>query len=187
MSKPEPPVARKPVLLGPATRLNQALDLHPDVVDYVVSLHPHDFSRLHNPLMRKLMSPRITLGRVAEMAGVPLAEFLSRLTIITGVPHHADGGRPLPNSATDAPEWVELARDTDIPVVDLRPLDERLDADPMPPVMLAAKALPPGGVMVIHHKWEPRPFYDVWSQSGFEWFAEEVEPEQWNIWLRRVP
>ncbi len=44
------------------TRLNKALELHPQVLDYIVSLNPHDFRRLHNPLMRRLMSPRITLG-----------------------------------------------------------------------------------------------------------------------------
>ncbi len=40
------------------TRLNRALDLHPDVLEYVTLLNPHDFERLRNPLMRWLMPPR---------------------------------------------------------------------------------------------------------------------------------
>ena len=40
------------------TRLNRALDLHPDVLEYVTLLYPHDFERLRNPLMRWLMPPR---------------------------------------------------------------------------------------------------------------------------------
>ena len=54
-------------IINANTRLNKALDLHPQVLDYIVSLKPHDFQRLHNPLMRRFMSPRITLGRIAKM------------------------------------------------------------------------------------------------------------------------
>lgn len=43
--------------VGPNTRLKEALGLDPRVVDYIVSLNPHDFQRLRNPLMRRLMSP----------------------------------------------------------------------------------------------------------------------------------
>ena len=46
--------------IGPTTRLKEALDLDPRVAEYVISLNPHDFERLRNPLMRRLMAPRIT-------------------------------------------------------------------------------------------------------------------------------
>ena len=52
------------------TRLNRVLDSIPGALDYIVSLNPHDFGRLRNPVMRKYMSPRISLRRVAAMARV---------------------------------------------------------------------------------------------------------------------
>jgi len=71
--------------------------------------------------------------------------------------------------------------------VDLLAHDDALDADPLPPVMSAIKALPPGGVVLIKHRWEPRPFYDVWAKmSGLEWFAEQPAPDEWWIWVRRT-
>ncbi len=54
-----------------SSKLSKALRLHPDVLDYIVSLNPHDFKRLYNPLMRRMMPPRISLARVAEMTGTP--------------------------------------------------------------------------------------------------------------------
>jgi hypothetical protein len=53
--------------INAATRLAKALELHPSVLGYIVSLDPHDFSRLENPVMRKLMSPRISLERIATI------------------------------------------------------------------------------------------------------------------------
>jgi hypothetical protein len=35
------------------THLDKALDLDPKVVDYIVSLNPHDFERLRAPFMRR--------------------------------------------------------------------------------------------------------------------------------------
>jgi Domain of unknown function (DUF1858) len=89
------------------TRLNKALDLHPQVLDYIISLNPHDFQRLHNPLMRRLMSPRITLGRIAKMTHVPLAELLAHLAALSGANVEADVvEHDLPQSPAEPPRWV---------------------------------------------------------------------------------
>ncbi len=67
------------------------------------------------------------------------------------------------------------------------PLDDALDADPLPPVMRAIAALAPGEVLRFRHRWEPQPFYDLWTRLGsLEWFAEQIDPDQWWIWVRRV-
>ena len=175
--------------IGPKTRLKEALDLDPRVAEYVISLNPHDFERLRNPLMRRLMAPRITLSRVAAMAGLPQGELLTRIAELGGVgteSGHPD--RPLPQSPREAPPWVAGAATESTPTVDLLPLDDALDGDPMPPVIRAVKALAPGEVLLVKHRWEPQPFYDVWNRmGGLEWFAERVGDEEWRIWVRRVP
>jgi uncharacterized protein (DUF2249 family) len=54
--------------------------------------------------------------------------------------------------------------------------------------MRAVKALAPGEVLLVKHRWEPQPFYDVWSRMGdLEWFAERVGDEEWRIWVCRAP
>lgn len=175
--------------IGPKTRLKEALDLDPRVAEYVISLNPHDFERLRNPLMRRLMAPRITLSRVAAMAGVPQDELLERIARLGGVgTESGHPEQPLPQSPREAPPWVAGTATGDTPTVDLLPLDDALDGDPMLPVMRAVKALAPGEVLLVKHRWEPQPFYDLWSRmGGLEWFAERVGDEEWRIWVRRVP
>jgi hypothetical protein len=171
------------------TRLNKALDLHPQVLDYIVSLHPHDFQRLHNPFMRRLMSPRITLGRIAAMTAVPLDELLTHIATLSRATVEADVvEQDLPHSPAEPPMWVVAAQPEAVTEVNLLPLDATLDADPMLPVMRAVKALTPGAVLCIRHQWEPQPFYDIWSKmGGIEWYAIEETPTEWHIWVRRTP
>ncbi len=174
--------------IGPNTRLKEALDLDPRVVDYIVSLNPHDFQRLRKPLMRRLMSPRITLSRVATMAGVPVGELLEGVAALGGVAVKDERReQPLPQSPEEEPPWVSETNPANVRTVDLLPLDDALDADPMLPVMREIKALSPGEVLLIKHRWEPQPFYDVWTKMGnLEWFAEQVGDDEWWILVRRI-
>jgi hypothetical protein len=176
------------VNVTPETRLKEALDLNPEVVDYVVSLNPHDFGRLRNPVMRRLMASRITLGRVAVMAGVPVRDLLQNVAELGGVEVGETGeGRPLPRSPRERPRWMGGVGPESVPVVDLLPLDDALDGDPMPCVVRGVKSLAPGEVLLIRHRWEPQPFYDVWTKMGsLEWFAERASGSEWWIWVRRV-
>lgn len=58
----------------------------------------------------------------------------------------------------------------------------------MIPVMREVKALPAGEVLLVKHRWEPQPFYDVWTKmGGLEWFAEQIRGDEWRIWVRRLP
>ena len=170
------------------TRLSTVLDLGPQILEYIIALNPHDFARLRTPLMRQLMPPCITLGRIAVMVGVPIEMLLTDIAALGDVPVAPPSApsAPLPQSPEQRPAWVVAAAERGVAVVDLLPLDESLDADPMPPVMDAIRALAPGETFRFQHKWEPQPFYDVWRKlGGLEWFAEQRGPDEWWIWVRR--
>ena len=174
------------VTLKPSTRLSKALELHPDVLEYIVSLQPHEFERLRHPIMRKLMPPRISLERVAAIAKIPVRALLEQLGKLTGANVEIVGEITLPQSSKIRPAWLENIDPNSCLSVNLLPLDELLGADPMPPVMLEVKKLRSGQVLVVQHKWEPQPFYDVWSKMpGLEWFAEQVGDDEWRIWLHK--
>ena len=174
------------------SRLSKALALHDDVLDYVISLNPHDFNRLRNPLMRRLMPPRITLRRIARMGATPLAELLLRiheaahlsLTDADRACLDAIQEEPLAANPESTPQWT---RDEPARIIDLLEGDERLDADPMHPISVAVKAAAPGEVLLLKHKWEPQPLYDIWIKTGVEHFAWQLGPEEWWIYLRKRP
>lgn len=145
------------MIINAETRLNRVLDLDPAIVDYVVSLNPHDFARLHHLLMRRLMSPRITLRRVAQMVGLPVDELVQRIAELGHVAVEPTAHtEPLPQTPAARPARV-TADPRALVEVDLLPLDDALDADPLPPVMTAIKTLTPGAVLRFKHRWSHSP------------------------------
>ncbi|HEX4998119.1 MAG TPA: DUF2249 domain-containing protein [Terriglobia bacterium] len=171
------------------TRLNKALEMDPRVLGYIVSLNPGEFQRLHNPFMRRLMSPRISLGRIATMTHTPIAELLATVSALTGAAiEEGISEGILARSPKEPPAWVMDTHPDTVKEVNLLPMDQSLDQDPMVPVAMAVKTLAPGGVICIRHRWEPQPLYDVWAKmDGIEWYAAEISPDEWNIWVRRAP
>ena len=70
--------------------------------------------------------------------------------------------------------------------VDLLAGDERLDTDPFVPLFPALKRMQVGQVLLLKHKWEPQPLYDVWLKLGIEHFALQKSPDEWWIYLRKT-
>ncbi|MCP5098525.1 MAG: DUF1858 domain-containing protein [Chloroflexi bacterium] len=174
--------------LNPNSKLSKALALHPDVLPYIISLNPHDFERLTNPLMQKLMPPRITLIRLATMVNLPVDELIKSIYaaahVDTSLPNSIETQHDtLPRNPTRPPEWTFQEV---ICVVDLLEGDERLDIDPFVPLFPALKRVEVGDVLLMKHKWEPQPLYDVWLKLGIDYYSVQKSPDEWWIYLRKT-
>lgn len=178
-----------PILTGD-TRLSVVLDAVPCALEYIVSLRPHDFERLHHPFMRKYMPPRISLARVAAMAGIPAEKLLRDLRVLAGQDALGEVVCPttasLPQSPCDPPPWMRGIEWKSLRCVDVLPIDNAL-GDPFPPISVAVKRMQPGEVIVLLHRWEPQPLYDIWQKMGIEWFSERVKGDEWHVFLFKPP
>ena len=180
--------------ITPLTKLSRLFKLAPDTLEYIISLNPHDFARLRNPLMFKLMPPRITLARVARMTGTPLVEMLRRIYGIAGIalgdeelaelvtlsaehdPHNLPANPPSP------PNWVTPNVSA---IVDLPEADDRLDTDPFVPLFPVIKHSKPGDVILLKHRWEPQPLYDVWKKLDIDYYAVPHSADEWWVYLHK--
>ncbi len=172
------------------TRLSEALAASPDVLEYVISLNRHDFERLRNPLLQKVMPPRISLSRVAAIAKVSEKEFLAKLNELAGLNVDDDdeifdsAKEVLPQSPAEKPAWMLNVDADSIVWVDVTAIDDK-QGDPMPPINIAINTSQPGNVIGIRHRWEPQPFYDIWHSRGFEFWSEQIAHNLWQIYVRR--
>ncbi len=177
------PVPEK--LIDRDTRLSQVLDSVPGALEYVIGLNPHDFNRLRNPVLRRYMANRISLGRVAAMTAVPEDEVVGQLRALAGQPDTPTlAAGVLPESSEEAPSWMADVDYDAIRVVDLFQVDA-VEGDPFPAISLAVRQLGPGEVLVIRHHWDPQPLYDIWSKMGMQWWAQQVGPDEWHVFVRR--
>jgi hypothetical protein len=88
------------------TRLSEAIKDRPAILDYIISLNPHDFERLRSPVLNKVMPPRITLRRLAAMVGIPESDFVASINELAGIA--AESGepsisKPVPKRAEELP------------------------------------------------------------------------------------
>lgn len=168
------------------TRLSVALAAHPDVLEYIISLNPHDFERLRNPLMQKVMPARITLGRIAAMVGMPETELVNKIHEIAGVTDAVSSDEieheELPHVPKEKPAWMIDCNTNAIQWVDVTPLDAHL-GDPMPPINIAVNTSKPGDIIGIKHMWEPQPLFDIWHARGFEFWTEQIDPDLWHVYV----
>lgn len=180
--------AELPLLTGD-TRLSVVLDAVPGALEWVVALRPHDFERLHNPFMRRYMPARISLRRVARMAEVPEAQLLRGLRALAG---QSAPEKPLaapeilPQSPPEPPFWMDEIEADSVRRVDVRPIDDVL-GDPFPPISIAIKRMSPGEVIVLLHRWEPQPLYDIWAQMNIEWFSRQKAANEWHVFIHKPP
>jgi rhodanese-related sulfurtransferase len=178
-------------IVSGGTRLSVALEAIPGALDYIISLNPHDFSRLQNPFMRKYMSPRISLRRVAAMAQIPEEQLLRELATLGGAGaeysrHQTTGASELAQSPAAPPKWMQGIEVAALHQVNVLPIDDVL-GDPFIPISIAFKRLLPGGVLLLRHRWEPQPLYDIWQKIGLEWFSRQVAENEWHVFIHKPP
>jgi len=170
--------------LEPQHKLSKALALHPDVLPYIISLNPHDFERLNNPMMRQLLPQRITLARLAVMIDKPIGDLIDDIYTAAGMKTTAtiDPSPSLPVNPVEPPDW--FTEDV-VTVIDLLDGDERLDIDPFVPLFPAIKQMDVGDVLLLKHKWQPQPLYDVFQKLEITHYAIQKSPDEWWIYLRK--
>ena len=173
------------MIVSGETRLSKALEIIPGALEYIVSLNRHDFTRLNNAWMRKYMSPRISLRRVAAMAGIPTSQLLQALANLGAeVKYDAAEESALPQSPTAPPAWMQNIESEKLHQVNVLPIDDVL-GDPFIPISVAFKRMQPGGVILLRHRWEPQPLYDIWQKVGLEWFSRRVAENEWHVFIHK--
>lgn len=168
------------------TKLSEALKASPDILEYVISLNPHDFERLRNPLLNKVMPTRISLRRLATMVGMSESEFVAKINALAGLENDPESPATkvasLPLSPKEAPDWLEGVDLNQISWVDVTPIDA-VSGDPMAPINIAVNTSKPGDIIGIKHMWEPQPLYDIWHARGLRFWSQQIAPDLWHVFV----
>ena len=160
-------------------KISEVLQAHPELLDVLLDTSPH-FSKLRNPLLRKVQSRLVTVGQAAGIAGMDPSVLARRLNSAVGIE------MPEPSApATDAasalgpePPWVGSA--TIAQELDVRPFQQRGE-EPFSAIMAAIRTIPKGQVLLLRNTFEPVPLYEVLRQRGFEHWTRELAENEWEI------
>lgn len=64
------------LLITPDTKIGQLIDEYPFLIDFLPSIHP-GYKKLKSPLFRKTLGKIVTMGKAAEIGGLPVLDLIS--------------------------------------------------------------------------------------------------------------
>jgi uncharacterized protein (DUF2249 family) len=162
------------MIINANTKISKILKQHPDALEAIISINPK-FEKLRNPVLRKLMAARTSIGMAAKIGGLNVQKFFEKLQPLgfepdTETVEESNVNKPkLPAffSSINADQIIDF---------DVRPIIEE-GKDPLSSITSKVKSIPTGGVLKIINTFEPTPLIALLQKQGFESFVDKVEDQ----------
>lgn len=185
---------RKGLAITPETKLGEILERHPEVEQTLIAMSP-EFRRLKNPVLRATVAKLATLGQVARVGGIGVADLVTALRAAVrggdpawenvapeGCPASPESPGP---SALESPppRWFDSARIAR--TLDARPMIEA-GRHPLPEVVEAAQGLAGEQILELVTPFEPAPLIDQLRRQGFQVWGERRGARDLRTYFRRA-
>ncbi len=148
------------------TKISDIIKENEGAIDTIATINKH-FKKLKNPILRKVLAPRVTIADAAKIGGVTTELLLDRLSSI-GFEIANDTNEKLQNHSTEEENHF---KEKEIVEFDARPELEK-GVDPFKSIMRELKSLPDGKVLKIINTFEPLPLIKILSEKGYAYKVE---------------
>jgi uncharacterized protein (DUF2249 family) len=156
-------------------------------IEALVGISPK-FKRLRNPILRKVMAPRVSLAEAAKIGEVPfqrMAEALEELGFqLESKGGHKDAPPPEDTHTKGDPSLIEALGEDGI-----HPLDVRSELakgkDPFPSIMKKLEQVPAGEALKLINSFEPIPLIRKLERKGYGHYVEEKGDELVLTYFRK--
>lgn len=145
------------------TRISELIRAHSGVVDAIATIHPV-FNKLKNPLLRKVLAPRVSVSDAARIGQVTVSDFELALKPLGFELHDPEIVGAAESSSANSTDFSLEHRS--IRVLDVRPMLSK-GVDPFREIMQAASDIQPGEVLCIVAPFEPVPLFKKLGSNGF--------------------
>ena len=165
------------------TKIAALLRTHPDALEAIISLSPQ-FNKLRNPLLRKLMASRATIGMASKIGGRTPEDFFRVLEPLGFVAYRA-ALSTAEEVLAPRPTFMDQLTPERVQELDVRPL---LNAgkDPFNLILGRVKALPTGQALRIINDFEPIPLIQMLGKQGFLTHSALIDGNTWHTWFYRT-
>ena len=141
-----------------------------EAIDVLISLSPH-FKKLKNPVLRKILAPRVTVAEAALIGNCKVEAILDNLAQIGfNVEDSHTVAKDTPVISTVAENDIDL-----VASIDVRP-DLANGADPFSRIMNKLLEVPQGKTMLLINSFEPAPLIRILTGKGYTIAVSKNEP-----------
>ncbi len=162
------------MLINENTKIATLLKAHPKALDKIISLSPK-FTKLRNPILRKIMAGRTSIAMAAKVAGCNPADFFATLKPLGFQEEEVSKAVPDINGEAELPEFIKNLDINKIVELDVRPIIEK-NADPLTLILKNIKELPVGNILKIINSFEPTPLISMLGKKGFKSYIKNIDP-----------
>lgn len=158
--------------INASTKIAALLREKPEALEAIVSISPK-FTKLRNPLLRKLMASRTTIGMASKIGGCTPGDFFAKLKPLG---FEADGSAVAEAVAQHAPmpAFLQQLKPADVLDLDVRPI-LAAGRDPFNLIMKKTGELATGQALRIINDFDPIPLVQLLGKRGFRTWGEILE------------
>jgi len=158
------------MILNADTKIAAIIKEHPDALEAIIRISPK-FEKLRNPLLRKLMAGRTTIGMATKIGGCSTTAFYEQLkplgfkmdTITI----------PVAEEKKEVPDFMLNLKKEQIVELDVRPVIAS-GKDPLSIITEKVKTIKAGAVLKIINIFEPIPLMRLLEKQGFLVYADVI-------------
>lgn len=153
-----------------ATKISQILKSSPEALEAIVSLSPK-FKKLQNPLLRRVMTPRVSIEEAAKLGGCSVSDFFDALQPLGFITSEVETIKKADEQAK--PMWLMNLPGNRIKQLDVRPVLAEGN-DPLKLILKEVRQLKKDEILCIVNTFEPVPLMKLLREKGFLSFAEHI-------------
>ena len=161
------------------TKISRILREDIDAIDTIASINKH-FKKLKNPVLRRVLAPRVTVKDAAKIGNVSINEFLKKLEQIGFDVIYEDKLQTDTNSnnKTIAVDNLKIVR------LDVRPTINS-GADPFKEIMGAIKEMKEDETLQLINIFEPTPIIQILEEKGFASWTDKISTDEYHSFFTK--
>lgn len=162
-------------------KISEVLKRYPELLDVLVELAPA-FSKLRNPVLRRVQTRLVTVRQAAGVAGLDPDALVRSLNDAVGVDVFDEPTEDVRPGPRNRPSWLDVA-----PIV--RDLDVRdmlaKGEEPFRLISGTAREVGQGEVLRLVTSFEPLPLFDALAKQGFSHWSDRLDGDDWATFFHR--
>lgn len=147
------------------TKISALINHNIQAIDAIAAINPH-FKKLKNPILRKVLAPRVTIADAARIGKCSVQEFFNALEKI-GFIAETTSTKTQVEEKTISPSFLKSIEDKRVITFDVRSILAE-GTDPFQQIMQQINQLPEDFTLEIINTFEPTPLIKILTNKGFE-------------------
>ncbi len=159
------------------TRISEIIKANKDSIEVIAAM-AKPLEKLRNPLLRRLMAPRVTLAEAAAIGGCDL-EALQRALQPLGF--RIEAAAVADEVREGVPKWLQAVPPDKILTFDVRPLMSRGE-DPLKAIVAKFRERKDGEVLCIVNSFVPYPLINLFAKESLT-YTHTLAPDEYHTWF----